>query len=72
MRADKLCLLGVVALAVVGCTGSDATSSKDEERNFREGMTKEKVKEVGPPPTPPAGPLKGYEGGSAADKALGR
>lgn len=72
MRDAKFFLLAAVALVVVGCTGGDASSSKDEERNFREGMTKEKVKEVGPPPTPPAGPLPGYEGGSAADKAQGR
>ena len=72
MRVAKLSLLSAVALAIVGCSGSDAASSKDEERNFREGMTKEKVKEVGPAPTPPPGPLKGYDGGSSADKAQGR
>lgn len=72
MRFVKLSLLAAVVAAVAGCTGSDASSSKDEERNFRDGMTKEKVKQVGPPPTPPSGPLKGYDGGSAADKALGR
>lgn len=67
----KLIALGAAVL-VVGCSGSDTGLSKEEERNFKEGMSAAKVKEVGPAPKPPSGPQQAYEGGSAADKALGR
>jgi hypothetical protein len=63
-------VLGVLLLS--GCNDSPSGLSKDEERNFKEGMSAQKVKEVGPPPTPPAGPLEGYKDGSANDKAEGR
>lgn len=65
-------LCSVLGLAVAGCAGDETKLSPAEQRNFQEGMSAEKVKEIGPAPTPPPGPLKGYDKGSAADKAQGR
>ena len=76
MRAGKLAqtlaACGLATILVAGCSSSESTFTKDQERNFRQGMTPEMAKKVGPAPTPPAGPLEGYKGGSAADKAQGR
>jgi hypothetical protein len=65
-------ILLLCCLLAGGCSGEETKLNADEKRNFSEGMSAEKVKELGPPPTPPSGPLQGYQGGSDADKAQGR
>jgi hypothetical protein len=69
----RKCLWAIAALSVLvaGCS-KEAGLSAEETRNLKEGMSADKVKEIGPAPTPPSGPMKGYDGGSAADKAQGR
>lgn len=63
--------LVIGGLLAVGC-GSETKMSSDEQRNFQQGMSAEKVKELGPAPTPPSGALPTYTDGSANDKAQGR
>ncbi|MFZ4507699.1 MAG: hypothetical protein ACOYON_08405 [Fimbriimonas sp.] len=66
-----LSLLVVVGILAAGCS-NEASVSKDEERNFKQGMTAEQAKKIGPPPPPPSGPLEAFKDGSDADKAKGR
>lgn len=72
MELKALVPLALLSLVLAGCLGAETKMNEDEARNFKEGMSAERVKEVGPPPTPPSGPMEGYKDGSAADKAQGR
>lgn len=63
----------VLSFVVSGCSSSSETSlTTEEKKNFTEGMSAERVKEIGPAPKPPEGQLPTYQNGSAADKAQGR
>lgn len=71
MMKKGFLLFAAFAVVIAGCSKEEGLTP-EETRNLKEGMSAEKVKEIGPAPTPPSGPMKGYDGGSAADKAQGR
>ena len=73
MERRKIILTALVmGVVLTGCANGDAKFTDAEQKNYKNGMTAEVAKNLPPPPKPPSGPLKGYSGGSAADKALGR
>lgn len=72
-KAQPLIILAAgLTLAACSNGGGDTALSKDEQQNFKQGMSADKVKEVGPAPKMASGPgTTNYSHKSAADKAQG-